>query len=102
MATLAEPRGRLFRKYVIFFVTLVAGALLTSALVEIYFSFQENKTAMVRIQQEKALGAASKIEQFIKELERQIGWTTQPQWGASRSAALDPRRFDYLRLLRQV
>ncbi|MEK6665404.1 MAG: GAF domain-containing protein, partial [candidate division NC10 bacterium] len=97
---LSKPRGRLFRKYVVLFVTLVSGALVTSGLVEIYFSYQENKMALGRIQREKAQAAASKIEQFIKEIERQIGWTTQAQWGA-RSMALDQRRFDYLRLLKQ-
>ena len=101
MATLSTPRGRLFRKYVVFFVTLVSAALLASALIEISFSYQENKEALVSLQREKALGAASKIEQFVKELERQIGWTTQPQWG-SPAAATDQRRVDYLRLLRQV
>ncbi len=100
MAYLREPRGRLFRKYVLLFVTLVSGALLASGLIEIYFSYQENKTALVRVQREKAEAAAAKIEQFVKEIERQIGWTTQPQWGV-RSAALEQRRFDYLRLLRQ-
>jgi signal transduction histidine kinase len=97
---LSKPRGRLFLKYVVLFVTLVSGALVTSGLVEIYFSYGENKTALARIQREKAQAAASKIEQFIKEIERQIGWTTTAQWGA-RSMALDQRRFDYLRLLRQ-
>ena len=97
MASPKRSQGRLFRKYVLIFVTLVSGALLTSALIEIYFSYQENKTALIRVQREKALAAASKIEQFIKEIERQVGWTTQPQWGA-RSAALDQRRFDYLKI----
>ncbi|MBI4590711.1 MAG: cache domain-containing protein, partial [Candidatus Rokubacteria bacterium] len=98
---LSKPRGRLFLKYVALFVTLVGGALLTSGLVEIYISYQENKTALARIQREQAQAASSRIEQFIKEIERQIGWTTQAQWGA-RAAALDQRRFDYLRLLRQA
>jgi signal transduction histidine kinase/methyl-accepting chemotaxis protein len=96
-----KVRGRLFWKYVVLFVILVSGALVTSALVEIYFSYQENKTALVRIQREKAESAASKIEQFIKEIERQIGWTAQPVWG-SRAGDVDQRRFDYLKLLRQV
>jgi signal transduction histidine kinase len=95
------PRGRLFRKYVIVFVALVSGALLASGLLEIYFSYQENKAALVSVQREKAIGAASRIEGFIREIERQIGWTTQPQLVAP-SAALEQRRFDYLRLLRQV
>ena len=94
-------RLRLFWKYVVLFLVLVSGGLVTSALVEIYFSYQENKTALVRLQREKAEAAAAKIEQFIKEIERQIGWTAQPVWGAQ-AGAVDQRRFDYLRLLRQV
>ena len=96
-----KVRGRLFWKYVILFVTLVSGALLASGLVEIYFSYQENKSALIRIQREKAGAAASKIEQFINEIERQVGWTIQPQW-STRAGSLEQRRYDYLRLLRQV
>ena len=95
------PRGRLFRKYVIVFAGLVSGALLASGAIEIYFSYQENRAALVALQREKALGVASRIEDFIKEIERQIGWTTQPQLGAP-AAAMYQRRVDYLRLLRQV
>jgi signal transduction histidine kinase len=95
------PRGRLFLKYVVLFVILVSGALVTSGLVEIYFTYQENKTALVRVQREKAVAAASRIEQFVREVERQIGWIAQSSWGA-RGTALEQRRFDSLRLLRQV
>lgn len=42
-----KPQGHLFRKYVLLFVTLVGGALLTSGLIGIYFSYQENKTALI-------------------------------------------------------
>jgi len=96
-----RARGRLFRKYVVIIVVLVSGALLTSGAIEIYFSYQENKAALIGIQREKAIGAASKIEAFIKEIEHQIGWTTQPQLGAS-GAQTQQRRFDFLRLLKQV
>jgi signal transduction histidine kinase len=96
-----RARGRLFRKYVVIILVLVSGALLTSGAVEIYFSYQENKAALVAVQREKAIGAASKIEAFITEIEHQVGWTTQPQLVAP-GAALDQRRFDFLRLLRQV
>jgi signal transduction histidine kinase len=96
-----KARGRLFRKYVVIIVVLVSGALLTSGAIELYFSYQENKAALIGVQREKAIGAASKIEAFIKEIEHQIGWTTQPQLVAP-SAALDQRRFDFLRLLKQV
>ncbi|MBI4629288.1 MAG: GAF domain-containing protein, partial [Candidatus Rokubacteria bacterium] len=95
------PRGRLFRKYVIVFAVLVSGALLASGAIEVWSSYQENKAALVAVQRQKALNAATRIEAFIKEIERQIGWTTQPQLGP-KAAATDQRRVDYLRLLRQA
>jgi signal transduction histidine kinase len=91
--------SRLFRKYVALFVAVVCVALLTNGLFEILFSYQENKQALTRIQREQAEAAAAKIGQFIKDIEGQIGWTTQLPWTAS---ALEQRRFDALRLLRQV
>jgi signal transduction histidine kinase len=93
--------GRLFRKYVVLFTLLVSGALLVSGVVEIYFSYQENKTALLGLQREKALAAAAKIEQVITEIERQMGWTTQPLLGPA-ATQMDQRRVDYLRLLRQA
>src|SRR5262245_61430739 len=82
-------------------VVLVGGALLASGVIEIYFSYQENKDALVALQREKARAAASRIEAFIKEIEHQLAWTTQPQF-VGPTAALEQRRLDYLRLQRQV
>jgi signal transduction histidine kinase len=96
-----RARGRLFRKYVVIIVVLVGGTLLTSGAIEIYFSYQENKAALIGVQREKAIGAASKIEAFIKDIEHQIAWTTQPQLVAS-GTVTDQRRLDSLRLLKQV
>ncbi len=93
-------RGSLFRKYAVFFVVLVSVALVTSGAVELYFTYQESKEALVALQREKALGAAGRIEQFMKEVERQISWTTQPSIVAP-SAAMEQRRADYFRLFRQ-
>jgi signal transduction histidine kinase len=95
----AWVRGRLFRKYVGLFLAVVCIALLTNGLSEIVFSFQEHKTSLIRIQREQAEAAAAKISQFIKEIESQVGWTTQLPWSAG---TIDQRRFDGLRLLRQV
>jgi signal transduction histidine kinase len=94
-------RGRLLRKYVFVIVGLVAGALVASGLVEIYFSYEENRNALVALQREKALGAASRIEGFMRDIERQIGWTTQLSLVAP-AEALEQRRLDYVRLFRQV
>jgi signal transduction histidine kinase len=95
------PRRRLFTKYVVVMVALVGGALLASGLIEIYFSYQENTDALVALQREKAVGAAARIESFIKGIEGQMGWTTQLQL-VGPGAALEQRRLDYLRLQRQV
>src|SRR5215211_5583287 len=95
----AKVRGRLFRKYVGLFVAVVCVALFANGLFEIWFSYQEHKTALIRIQREQAEAAAAKIGQFVKEIEGQLGWTVQLPWSAS---TLEQRRFDALRLLRQV
>src|SRR6187431_972327 len=92
-------RGRLFRKYVGLFVAVVCLALFANGLFEIWFSYQEHKAALIRIQREQAEAAAAKIGQFVKEIEGQLGWTVQLPWSAS---TLEQRRFDALRLLRQV
>jgi signal transduction histidine kinase len=94
-------RGSLFRKYAILFAALVSGALLVSGLLETYFSYVENRDALAALEQEKARGAAAQIEQFVKGVEQQIGWTTQPPIVAP-AAAMEQRRGDYFRLLRQV
>jgi signal transduction histidine kinase len=101
MESLRKPRGRLFGKYVVFFITLVGAVLLASGLSQIYFSYQEHKTTLLRLQQEKALAAAAKIEQFIREIERQIDWTTPAAWDAG-PVALEEWQLGYLQLLRQV
>jgi len=95
----AVPRRRLFRKYALIFVALVGAALLINSGFDFWFSYQENKTALVRVQQEKAESAAQRIAEFVEEIKSQIGWTTHAQWAAG---PLDQRRQDYVRLLRQV
>src|SRR4051812_25094879 len=95
----SRVRARLFLKYVALFVSVVCIALLTNGLFEVWFSYQEHKASLVRIQREQAEAAAAKISQFFKEIEGQLGWTTQLPWSA---ATIEQRRFDALRLLRQV
>src|SRR2546423_5312869 len=92
-------RSRLFTKYVTLFVAVVAVALLSNGVFEVFFYYREHKASLIRIQHEQAEAAAAKISQFIKEIESQLGWTTQLPWSAG---SLQDRRFDALRLLRQV
>src|SRR5215475_12528437 len=57
------------------------------------------QTLLFQILRLQAEGAAREIGLFIKEIESQMGWTTQLTWSAS---TIEQRRFDGLRLLRQV
>src|SRR5437870_9150375 len=94
-----KTRRRLFTKYVALFVAVVCVALLSNGIFDVFFYYQEHKTSLIRIQREQAEAAAAKIGQFIKEIESQLGWTTQLPWSAG---SIEQRRFDALRLLRQV
>lgn len=97
--TLRRPTTRLFRKYVLLFVSVVLTALAASGGSQIWFAYREQTEALARIQNEQALAAAGKIGQFVKEIEGQLGWTVQLPWS---TGGLEQRRFDALRLLRQV
>src|SRR5439155_18710403 len=90
--------GPLFRKYVALFLAVVCVALISNGAFEIWFSYQEYRNSQIQNQRLQADGAAAKIGQFIKEIESQVGWTTQLPWSPDTT---DRRRFDGLRLLRQ-
>src|SRR5215472_3001640 len=77
-----QINGPLFRKYVALFLAVVFIVLLINVLFEVAFSYQEQRGSLIRIQREQAEGAATKIGQFIKEIESQVGWTTQLPWSA--------------------
>jgi signal transduction histidine kinase len=99
MRSRAGLRIGLFFKYVALVFAVVLVALITNGAFELWFSYQEYKSSLIRIQREQAEAAAAKIGQFIREIEAQVGWTTQLPWSAG---TLEQRRFDGLRLLRQV
>jgi HAMP domain-containing protein len=92
-------RGRLFRKYFLLILALVCGALLISGAVGLYFSYQENKVALASVQREKAVGAAARIEQFIRQIEQQLTYAAMGQLGAG---SMEQRRVEFLKLLHQV
>jgi two-component system NtrC family sensor kinase len=91
--------GPLFRKYVGLFLAIVCIALLCNGLFEIVLSYREHRDAMIRLQHEQAEGAAERIGHFIENIESQLAWTTQLPWS---DGTIEQRRFDALRLLRQV
>jgi hypothetical protein len=44
------PRGRLFRKYVLLFIGLISLVLLLNSVLDFWFTYDENKAALFRIQ----------------------------------------------------
>jgi signal transduction histidine kinase/CheY-like chemotaxis protein len=114
---LAMPGG-LFRKYLLVLFILVGGLLTLSSAVELWFSYQEAKQSIVRLERTKALAAASEIERYLGQILQQLRSTMQgaidvsalgtagvgtQAGGQSRAAALaEQREIDFLRLLRSV
>jgi signal transduction histidine kinase/HAMP domain-containing protein/putative methionine-R-sulfoxide reductase with GAF domain len=110
--------GRLFRKYVVVLLVLVGGVLMAASLVELYFSYRETQRAIVREERAKAVAAAGRIEQFLKEIEQQVRETTRTasddpdasQVGSAKlgfreglgAALADQRALDFVRVLRNV
>ena len=92
-------RRTLFWKYVALFVAVTSSALVINGLVDVWFTVRDHRAALFRIQKEQAVSAASKITQFIREIEGQLGWTTHLSW---ETAAPEQRELDGRRLLRQV
>src|SRR5215475_11729070 len=62
-------RGRLLRHYFLISVLLIAGALIASGLLEIYFRYQESMEQLAFQQREAANVAALKIQTFIHDIE---------------------------------
>jgi len=111
-----QPRGRLFRKYVVVLLLLVGGVLVASSLVELYFAYRETQNSLTQLAREKARAAAQRIERFVLDIESGIRATTRvdaddpavaPPRGlgvgyrqALASSLAEQRELAFLRLLR--
>ncbi len=97
----AAPTARrgLFLKYVGMFLAVVSFALVINGASDIWFSYQEQKALLFRIQRAQAQAAAEKIGQFLNEIIAGLAWETQLTWG---DGTLNEWQFDAVRLLHQV
>ncbi len=77
----------------------MCGALLISGAIGLYFSYQENKVALSSVQREKAIGAAARVESYIRQIEQQLAFAALPQLGAE---GTEQRRIEFFKLLRLV
>ncbi len=96
-------------KYALWITALVAALLLLSGAINLQLAWLENRAHIDALQAEKARGAATRIELYITDIERQIGWTLLPAASTGAEVARDGvpaavalRRIELLKLLRQV
>ena len=93
----APARGRLFRKYLASLLAVVCVALIANGALDAWFSYQEQKRLLIAVQRVEADAAATKIGEFINQIEDQIGWLSLFPPEAVMPG--DPR-LDAIRLLR--
>src|SRR5260370_27532186 len=91
---------------------------MASSLVELYFAYRETQDAILRVERAKAVAAAARIEQFLKEVELQVRETTRTasddpdasQVGPAKlgfrqglgAGMAEQRERDFLRVLRNI
>jgi signal transduction histidine kinase/ActR/RegA family two-component response regulator len=92
-------RGRLFRKYALMFVAAVCSALAINGVLDIWASYREQESLLVRIQHEQAQAAAANISQFVKQIENQLAWSVMFPWDGS---TYEDWRLDAVRMFREV
>ena len=94
-------RAGLFLKYFAIIGLLVSLEMVVSGAIGLHFSYQETRQSLVNLQREKAITAAVRIEQFLRDIERQLGWTAMPIVAPGQNP-IESRRLDFLKLLRQL
>ena len=67
-----RPIGLLVRNYFLIFASLIAGGLIASGALEIYFRYYETQEQVFHLQTEAARDAITRIAQFTLEIERQM------------------------------
>jgi len=99
MKPLLQPiGGRLYRKYLVYFAVLVGSVLLAGGASDLYSSYYKTRDTTIALHREKAAAAAIRIEQFIRDIEQDIGWTNLLPRGAN---PLAQRHVEFIKLLRQ-
>ncbi|HUP07028.1 MAG TPA: cache domain-containing protein, partial [Caldimonas sp.] len=95
------PRWRLFPKYAAIIIAVVGGLLVASGAIGVWFSYRETQSHIVALQVENAEHAAKRIQQFMENIEQELSWTALPRFDSA-GDPLEQRRFEFLKLQRQV
>ena len=93
-----RPHRRLIWKYTAIVVALVAAAIVSVGLTELYFSYQDSKEALTRVERDKASSAAASIDQTMQDLVLELEALAQPTVGRG-TDGLAERNQDFHRLL---
>jgi signal transduction histidine kinase len=94
----ARPHRRLIWKYTAVVVTLVVAAIVSVGLTELYFTYQDSKRALGKVEQDKAASVAESVQQEMRDILRSLEAVAQPTVEA-RAAGLAERNQDFKRLL---
>ncbi len=94
-----KAQRRLYSKFVLVLVAVVSSAVGASGALQAWYSYTAQVSAARSILQTQAEAVGGQVEQFMKELERQVGWTTHFSWPET---PLEQRKLDAARLLRQA
>jgi signal transduction histidine kinase len=90
--------GRLVRHYFLISLLLIAGGLISSAVLEIYFRYRESQEQIARLESQTAAVAALKIERFVQEISTAIKSSTKSR-EVMQSKVSPEYRFELKRLL---
>ncbi len=91
--------GGLLRRTFILFLLLISAGLMTSGALELFFRYRESLEVIGSLQQEMAQGAAFKIRQYIRDIEKTMRASTQTRENVSRGLS-DAFRFPLLKLMK--
>jgi signal transduction histidine kinase len=81
--------GRLLRHYFLISALLIAGGLITSGILEVYFRYQESREQLAFQQREAAVVAALKIQTFIHDIETAMKAATKYQSAGGQEIAAE-------------
>ena len=91
----------LYRKYVLTISLLVVGALLFSGGLDIFFTYKDKLSSLSDLERSEAFLAASSIDYFIGDVQRQLQQAAQVKYEDSESG-IAAREDDYLSLVNRV